>query len=173
MTSLVTQATFQYVQATSLMILGQDWSSSIPTMHVHVHVLNTLVIRTTKCWHIHTSCSWDLVEPSWVAWAWFWLSADCDDSILGATYRKRKGYVQGCADTFALTINLPWLQILEYLILANQIKQYLNMPPDPKLSHAMPAIASLTAHPTVHITPESYEKIWKENFLLLGINNLV
>ena len=24
-----------------------------------------------------------------------------------------------------------------------------------------------------HITPESYEKIWKENFLLLGIHNLV
>ena len=23
------------------------------------------------------------------------------------------------------------------------------------------------------ITPESYEKIWKENFLLLGIHNLV
>ena len=31
----------------------------------------------------------------------------------------------------------------------------------------------LTRHHFVTITPESYEKIWKENFLLLGIYSLV
>ena len=77
----------------SLMILGPEWRDKIPILHLHVHVSNTLVIRATKYQHIHTSWYWDLVEPSWVAWAWTWLSADWDDTISRATYSKINGCV--------------------------------------------------------------------------------
>ena len=73
----------------SLMIMGPAWSDVIPIMHVHMHAWNTLVIRDTKCRHIHTPWSWDLVEPSWIAWAWAWLGPDWGDPISRATCKNK------------------------------------------------------------------------------------